>query len=81
MKSFNQLLIIRIQTYFKKKYNIDISDETAEEYLHSLAGMFAVFAESGGGMPPPDAINGSGGGDHPASDDLLTPSLNKIRDG
>ena len=46
MKSFSQLLVERIQAYFKRKYSMDISDETAEEYLHSLGGMFAVFAES-----------------------------------
>jgi hypothetical protein len=66
MKSFNELLIERIKSYFQKNYGVDISDETAEEYLHSLAGMFAVFAESEGGKPPPDPLERTGGGDHPA---------------
>jgi hypothetical protein len=38
---------MRIQAYFKKKYRLSISDETANEYLDSLGGVFAVFAESG----------------------------------
>ena len=45
MKSFNQLLIERIQAYFKKKYGMDIPDEMANEYLDSLAGLFGVFVE------------------------------------
>jgi hypothetical protein len=36
MKSFNKLLIERIQAYFKKKYGLDIPDEMANEYLDSL---------------------------------------------
>ena len=47
MQSFDKLLIMRIQAYFKKKYRLSISDETANEYLDSLGGVFAVFAESG----------------------------------
>ena len=77
MKSFSQLLIERIQAYFHRVHGIDISDETAVEYLDSLAGLFAVLAESGGETSPPEVIDDSGGGDHPASDDLLTHSLNK----
>lgn len=61
MKSFNQLLIERIQAYFKKEYSLDISDEKAEEYLHTLADMFAVFAEIGRGDPP-DALESEAGG-------------------
>ena len=66
-KSFNQLLTERIKSYFQKNYGVNISDETAEEYLHSLGGMFAVLAESGGGKSPPDPLQGTGGDDHPAS--------------
>jgi hypothetical protein len=68
MYSFSQLLVIRIQTYFKQKYGLVISDETAQEYLKSYALMFEVFAESGSGMSPPEALKSSGGGDHPASE-------------
>jgi len=62
MKSFSDLLVERIKKYFKRIYGLDISDETANEYLHTLGGMFAVFAESEGGKPPPDPIMGTGGG-------------------
>jgi hypothetical protein len=74
MQSFNQLLIIRIQLYFKKKYGLSISDETANEYLDSLGGVFAVFAESEGGLAPPELLKEEGGAAHPASrlDNLLT---------
>ncbi|MCX6752066.1 MAG: hypothetical protein NTZ87_01005 [Candidatus Nomurabacteria bacterium] len=71
MQSFSQLLVERIQKYFKQKYNLDISDGTANEYLHTLGGMFAVFAESDGGKPPPDPIMGTGGG-NTASDISLS---------
>ena len=45
MKSVNELLIERIQAYFKEKYGLDLSPETAEEYLKSYAGLFAVIAK------------------------------------
>lgn len=67
MKSFNQLLIERIQKYFKEKYDLDISDEIANEYLNSLADIFAVFAESGGDKPPDDPLKRADGGDPPDS--------------
>lgn len=73
MKSFNQLLVERVKSYFKKNHNLELSDETANEYLSSLAGLFAVLAESGGGKTPPDPLERSGGGDRPASDDLISP--------
>ncbi len=60
---FSQILIIRIQKYFKQKHSIDISDEVANEYLHSLAGMFAVLAEMEGGKSPPDPLERTGGAD------------------
>ena len=65
MKSFNELLVIRIKAYYKKNYSLDLDDETANEYLSSLAGMFAVLAESGSGVAPPDPLMRSGGDDHP----------------
>jgi len=67
MRPFSQLLVERIQKYLKRKYGLDISDEEAQEYLKAWGGMFAVFAESGSGAAPPEPVNGSGGGDHPAS--------------
>jgi len=71
MQSFNQLLIIRIQKYFKRKYQLDISDDTANEYLNSLGGVFAVFAESEGGLAPPSLLEEDGGDKLPASADLI----------
>jgi len=65
MKSFSDLLVERIQKYFKRKYGLDISDETANEYLFTLGGMFAVFAESEGDRPPPDSLYGNGRGQLP----------------
>jgi hypothetical protein len=58
MKSFNQLLVDRIKAYFRKNYDLELDDETANEYLGSLAGMFAVLAEteSGGGQPPAEPL-------------------------
>jgi len=67
MKSFNQLLKERIKLYFKQKYNLDLFDETANEYLNSLADMFGVFAESGEKKPPDVPLQRAGGGDPPAS--------------
>ena len=65
MKSFNQLLVERVKAYFQKNHNVELSDETAIEYLHSLAGLFAVLAESG--RKPPEPLERSGGDDHTAS--------------
>jgi len=56
MQSFGQLLVIRIQTYFKTKYGLILSDETAQEYLKAFAEMFAVFADSGGGQSSADPL-------------------------
>lgn len=73
MKSFNQLLISRIQSYFKKRYELELSNEAAEEYLNSLAGMIAVLTERRG-APSADPLQGTDEGD---PNDLLTHSLNK----
>jgi hypothetical protein len=40
-----QLLIKRIQSYFKEKYGKDISTETAEEYLNSMSDIYGCFIE------------------------------------
>jgi hypothetical protein len=50
---FSQKLIDRTIHYFKKKYNLDISPEVAEEYLHSFARVFLALARPpfiGGGQ-------------------------------
>jgi hypothetical protein len=45
MVKFNQLLITRIQSYFKERYEHEISIETAEEYLNSMADLYSSFIE------------------------------------
>ena len=42
---YNKELLERITIYFKKGYNIDISEESASEYLDSLAGLYESFIE------------------------------------
>lgn len=46
MHKYSDKLIQRIIIYFTKRYNHHVNEETAVEYLDSLGGMFAVFAES-----------------------------------
>ncbi len=41
--TFSKNLIDRTVSYFKEKYNQDISEETANEYLRSLSGLFLAF--------------------------------------
>ena len=45
MSSFNQDLIARTTKYFKEKYQHDISNEIAEEYLNSMADLYGCFIE------------------------------------
>ena len=47
MKKFSQLLVERIQAYFKEKYDLDLPDETAQEYLNSYASLYIIFAKVG----------------------------------
>ncbi len=41
---FSQKLRERIKRYFKKSRSLDISDETAEEFLNSLADFYQSFS-------------------------------------
>ncbi len=41
--TFSKNLIDRTVIYFKEKYNQDISDEVANEYLRSFSGLFLAF--------------------------------------
>ena len=41
--TFSKNLIDRTVSYFKEKYNQDISDEIANEYLRSFSGLFLAF--------------------------------------
>ncbi len=40
---FSKNLIERTIRYFKEKYNQDISEEVANEYLRSFSGLFLAF--------------------------------------
>ena len=42
---FDQKLIDRLKRYWKKRVGEDISDETANEYLTSFAGLYESFIE------------------------------------
>ena len=37
----------RIQAYFKEKYDLDLPDETAQEYLNSYASLYIIFSKVG----------------------------------
>jgi hypothetical protein len=41
--TFSKNLIERTIIYFKEKYNQDISEEVANEYLRSFSGLFLAF--------------------------------------
>jgi len=45
MTSFNQLLVDRLIKYFKEKYDLVISPEVAQEYLNSMADVYASYIE------------------------------------
>jgi len=40
---FSKELITEIQEYFKNKYGVELTDETAEEYLKALAEFCLAF--------------------------------------
>jgi len=44
---FSQNLIEETIECFKKENNLNISEETANEYLESLAGLYLAFADTG----------------------------------
>jgi hypothetical protein len=51
--TFSKNLIDRTVKCFREKYNHEISDEVANEYLRSLSGLFLAFVRppvSGGGQ-------------------------------
>jgi hypothetical protein len=45
MHKYSDKLVQRIITYFAKVHDHHIDEETANEYLDSLGGLFAIFAE------------------------------------
>jgi hypothetical protein len=48
---FSQKLIERLITSFKKENEVDISIETANEYLNSFADLYLAFARQRPGQP------------------------------
>ena len=61
---YSQNLIDRTVKYFKEKYNHEISDEVANEYLSSLSGFFLAFVrpsimDGGRTVDTPDCSMGS----------------------
>lgn len=42
---FSKELIVEIQEYFKKAYEIELTDEKAEEYLKAIAEFWLAFIE------------------------------------
>ncbi len=51
-KNFSKNLIERTIQCFKEEDGLELSREQANEYLHSMAGLFLAFAE---GRPVPTA--------------------------
>ena len=49
---FSRELVERAQSYFGEKSGRDISPETANEYLNSLADLYASFIELASGAVP-----------------------------
>jgi len=45
MARFSRELINEITIYFSEKYNIELSEEKAEEYLKALADLCLAFIE------------------------------------
>jgi hypothetical protein len=45
MKRFSRELVNEITAYFSEKYNIQLSEEKAEEYLKALADLCLSFIE------------------------------------
>ena len=63
-KVFSKNLIDETIQCFKEEDGLDLSPEQANEYLHSLAGLFLAFAKSA--VPIASATGG-------ASPDLISP--------
>jgi len=70
MQSFSQLLEQRVIEYFKRKYGLEISPATAQEYLKSFAELFMAFTRDGGS---PDPVALAQDGTPTAAPDLISP--------
>jgi len=58
--AYSPKLVERIIKYFKEKKHIEISEETANEYLNSLADLFLAFNRRNG-KATPKPLEGLGG--------------------
>jgi len=47
MEKFSDELKQKIIVYFGKKYGVTVTDEEAEEYLDSIAGLYLTLADDG----------------------------------
>ncbi|MFA6193685.1 MAG: hypothetical protein WC726_02375 [Parcubacteria group bacterium] len=45
---FSQELREKLIDYFLRKHKVDISQETADEYLSSMAGLYSTFKKRNG---------------------------------
>jgi hypothetical protein len=43
---FSKELVLRLQNYFREKYNLEVAEDTANEWLDSLAGLYGCFVET-----------------------------------
>jgi hypothetical protein len=48
-RNFSTQLVETCIEYFKRKHGVDISADTANEYLHSFAKLYLAFARPNGG--------------------------------
>lgn len=81
---FDQQLIDRTKRYFLARFGLEISDETADDYLSQFAELYAsmvVFAGTGATPPTTDhesgdrlsGVGSGGGGGRSPSADLISP--------
>ena len=49
MKTYSKPLVEKCIEYFHRVHNVDISAETANEYLRSFAKLYLAFARPNGG--------------------------------
>ena len=46
---FSEKLRNDLAEYFRRNHNLDITSETADEWLDSMAGLFLIFSEINAG--------------------------------
>ncbi len=58
MHTFSKALIQKTIQYFKNNYSLLITEETAEEYLTHMAGLFESFLQISLKQNTPDTTDG-----------------------